>query len=114
MTVGPLSTTPSQETPFYCAPDHESARPRMARRRLAKTSLMGGGMRVTWYTSSRLCLFGTAMLVVASCSEPFTSTSTVSPRTGRALSTVVGSFGTPAGALQQTINSGDPTVHYCG
>ncbi len=71
-------------------------------------------MRVTRYATSRLCLFGTIMLVVGSCSEPLTSTSLVSPRTGRPLSTVVGSFGTPAGALQQTINSGDPTVHYCG
>jgi len=71
-------------------------------------------MRVTWYASSRFCLFGTAMIVVASCSEPTTSSSPARRPLGPAVSAVVGSFGTPTGALQQTINSGDASVHYCG
>ena len=71
-------------------------------------------MRVTWYASSRFCLFGTAMIVVASCSEPTTSSSPARRPLGPAVSAVVGSFGTPTGSLQQTINSGDASVHYCG
>jgi len=71
-------------------------------------------MRLTWRVSSRVCLSGAAIVVLASCSEPTTISSSAARRIGPASAAVVGSFGAPAGALQQTINSGDATVHYCG
>ena len=70
-------------------------------------------MQRKWSWSSSI-IAGVGTILVSSCSEPTTSSPPVSGPTGRAQSNVVGSFGTPAGALQNTISSGDASVHYCG
>lgn len=66
-----------------------------------------------WRSSATIVAAGMG-LVLASCSEPTTSSAPVSRPTGRASSTVVGSFSPPGSPLQLTINSGDASVHYCG
>jgi hypothetical protein len=70
-------------------------------------------MRVKWRWSAAFVAVGTG-LVLASCSEPTTTSAPVRPTSGRAAPNVVGSFSAPAGALQLTINSGDAAVHFCG
>jgi len=70
-------------------------------------------MQLKWRLSATLVSAGTGLLL-ASCSEPTTSSSPISRPRGPASATVVSSFSTPVGALQSTINSGDPVVHYCG
>ena len=70
-------------------------------------------MRVSWRWSATVVAAGTGMLL-ASCSEPTTTLAPLGRSTGPALSNVVGSFGSPAGTLQNTIRSGDASVHYCG
>ena len=70
-------------------------------------------MRSEWRWSATIVAASTGM-VLASCSEPTTSTRPVSRPTRGAVSAVVGSFGSPVGSLQNTISSGDASVHYCG
>ena len=69
-------------------------------------------MREKWRWSATVVAAASGMWL-ASCSEPSTTSVPASRPTGRAVSAVVGSFPTPAGSLQQTINSGAST-HYCG
>ena len=71
-------------------------------------------MRWKWRWSASLVGAGVGAILLASCSELTTSSPPISRSSGPAVSNVVGSFGSPAGALQITINSGDPSVHFCG
>ena len=71
-------------------------------------------MRWKWGWSARSIGAGIGAILVSSCSEPTTSSSAARRPTGRAVSAVVGSFGTPVGTLQNTISSGAASVHYCG
>ncbi len=75
-------------------------------------TFVGGCMRLKFGWSATL-VAATGVLLLSSCSEPTTSSSRVSRPAGPAASSVVGSFGSPTGALQLTINSGDAAVHYC-
>jgi hypothetical protein len=70
-------------------------------------------MRLEWRWSATIVAASTG-IVLASCSEPTTSSTPIGRQAGAASANVVGSFGAPAGTLQQTINSGDASVHYCG
>lgn len=70
-------------------------------------------MRVEWRSSVTVVAVGIGV-VLAACSEPTTSSVSFSRPAGPAVSSVVGSFGSPGSALQLTINSGDAAVHYCG
>jgi hypothetical protein len=70
-------------------------------------------MRVMWRWSATVLAAGNGLLL-ASCSEPTTSSGPLIRPNAPPVATVVGSFSVPVGALQQTINSGDGSVHYCG
>ena len=70
-------------------------------------------MRLKSRSSAVLVVAGTGMLL-ASCSEPTTSSAPSARPTGPAVSSVVGSFTSPGSPLQLTINSGAAAVHYCG
>jgi hypothetical protein len=70
-------------------------------------------MLLKWRWSTTFVAAGTGMLL-ASCSEPTTSSAPLSRPSGPSLANVVGSFGTPVGSLQKTVSSGDASVHYCG
>ena len=56
---------------------------------------------------------GGGMMLLASCTDSSMSPSPASAPGRVPEANVVGSFGVPAGALEQTINSGDAAVHYC-
>ena len=71
-------------------------------------------MQWKWRWSASVVAAGIGTILVASCSEPTTSSGPAGRTTGPATKAVVGSFGTPVGTLQKTINSGDAGVHYCG
>ena len=69
------------------------------------------GSKCRWSTPF---LAAGAGVLLASCSETTTISAPMVRPTGRAVSSVVGSLGTPGSALRLTINSGDAAVHYCG
>jgi hypothetical protein len=67
-----------------------------------------------WQRSRLMAMsVGGGMMLLASCTDSSMGPSPASAPGRAPAANVVGSFGVPAGALEQTINSGDAAVHYC-
>jgi hypothetical protein len=67
-----------------------------------------------WQRSRLMAMsVGGGMMLLASCTDSSLSPSPASAPGRSPAANVVGSFGVPAGTLEQTINSGDAAVHYC-
>jgi len=111
--VAPWSNTRAEQTLFHCPPRtfrDAAKRDSVAR---SRDTFVGGRMRYSWRWPAPFVAAGMGVLL-ASCSEPTTTSAPLGRPNRPAVSNVVSSFGSPTGTLQTTIRSGDASVHYCG